>query len=155
MATVTYIREKKQSLGAMKAVMRYCMKEEKIWDEQSGRNLISGINCDSRNTITEFLATKTAHRKLDGINFYQYVQSFSPRERLTPVQAHEIAKEFAERAWPGHEVQVTTHCDAAHIHSHFIINSVSYATGQKLRQNPATLKQLRKLFMSRSALSKS
>ena len=76
MATVTYIREKKQSLGAMKAVMRYCMKAEKIWDEQSGRNLISGINCDSGNTITEFLATKTAHRKMDGINFYQYVQSF-------------------------------------------------------------------------------
>lgn len=145
MATVTYIQERTQTISAMKAVMRYCMKPEKIWDEQSQRHLISGINCDGGNTITEFLATKTAHRKLDGINFYQYVQSFSPRERLTPVQAHEIAKEFAEKAWPGHEVQVTTHCDAAHIHSHFIINSVAYETGQKLRQNPTTLKQLRKL----------
>ena len=145
MATVTYIREQKQSVSAMKAVMRYCMKEEKIWDEHSQTHLISGINCDSGNTITEFLATKTAHGKLDGINFYQYVQSFSPREKLTPAQAHEIAMEFAEKAWPGHEVQVTTHCDAAHIHSHFIINSVAYETGQKLRQNPTTLKQLRKL----------
>lgn len=145
MATVTYIREKKQSLSAMKAVMRYCMKEEKTWNEQFQRHLVSGINCDSGNTIIEFLATKTAHRKLDGINFYQYVQSFSPREKLTPAQAHEIAKQFAEQAWPGHEVQVTTHCDAAHIHSHFIINSVAYETGQKLRQNPSTLKQLRKL----------
>ena len=145
MATVTYIKERTQTVSAMRAVMRYCMKPEKIWDEQSQRHLISGINCDGGNTITEFLATKTAHGKLDGINFYQYVQSFSPREKLTLVQAHEIAKEFAEKAWPGHEVQVTTHCDAQHIHSHFIINSVAYETGQKLRQNPTTLKQLRKL----------
>ena len=145
MATVTYIKECTQTVSAMRAVMRYCMKPEKIWDEQSQRHLISGVNCDGGNTITEFLATKTAHGKLDGINFYQYVQSFSPREKLTPAQAHEIAMEFAEKAWPGHEVQVTTHCDAAHIHSHFIINSVAYETGQKLRQNPTTLKQLRKL----------
>ena len=145
MATVTYIKERTQTVSAMRAVMRYCMKPEKIWDEQSRRHLISGVNCDGGNTITEFLATKTAHGMLDGINFYQYVQSFSPREKLTPAQAHEIAIEFAEKAWPGHEVQVTTLCDAAHIHSHFIINSVAYETGQKLRQNPTTLKQLRKL----------
>ena len=73
MATVTYIKERTQTVSAMRAVMRYCMKPEKIWDEQSQRHLISGVNCDGGNTITEFLATKTAHGKLDGINFYQYV----------------------------------------------------------------------------------
>ena len=143
MATVTYIKETRQHISAMRGVMRYCMREDKTWDEQSGQRLISGINCDGMNSILEFEATKAAHGKMDGINFYQYVQSFKPTENITPQQAHEIAMEFASRAWPGAEILVTTHCDANHVHSHFIINSVNFETGLKLRQDPNTLKFLR------------
>ena len=143
MATVTYIKETRQHISAMRGVMRYCMREDKTWDEQSGQRLISGINCDGMNSILEFEATKAAHGKMDGINFYQYVQSFKPTENITPKQAHEIAMEFAARAWPGAEILVTTHCDANHVHSHFIINSVNFETGLKLRQDPNTLKFLR------------
>ncbi len=145
LATIIYIPERKQHLSAMRAVMAYCMREDKVWDDQSGRSLVSGIHCDGFNAVTEFEATKAAYHKLDGMNFYQYVQSFSPKEPITPVQAHEIAKEFAVRAWPGYEVLVTTHCDAAHVHSHFVINSVSFENGKKLRQDPNTLKKLRQL----------
>ena len=143
MATVTYIKETRQHISAMRGVMRYCMREDKTWDEQSGQRHISGVNCDGMNSILEFEATKAAHGKMDGINFYQYVQSFKPTENITPKQAHEIAMEFAARAWPGAEVLVTTHCDANHVHSHFIINSVNFQTGLKLRQDPNTLKFLR------------
>ncbi len=145
MATITYIKEKKQHLGAMVAVMKYCAQEQKTMDELSGQRLVSGINCDGGNAITEFLATKAAYNKLDGINFYQYVQSFHPRENITPQQVHEIARAFAEKAWQGYEVQICTHCDAQHIHSHFVINSVSFVDGRKLRQDPSTLRQLRSI----------
>ena len=143
MATVTYIKETRQHPSAMVSVMRYCLQESKTVDQLTGQRYVSGIGCDGLNSITEFLTTKYAYGKLDGINFYQYVQSFSPRENITYEQAHEIAREFAMKAWPGHEVQVTTHCDAKHIHSHFVINSVSFVDGRKLRQDPSTLKQLR------------
>lgn len=143
MATVTYIKETRQHPSAMVSVMRYCLQESKTVDQLTGQRYVSGIGCDGLNSITEFLTTKYAYGKLDGINFYQYVQSFSPRENITHAQAHEIAREFAMKAWPGHEVQVTTHCDAKHIHSHFVINSVSFEDGHKLRQDPNTLKQLR------------
>ena len=89
MATVTYIKEKKQHLSAMRGVMRYCMHHTKTWDEQSQQYLISGVNCNGANSILEFETTKAAHGKLDGTNFYQYVQSFSDREDITPLQAHE------------------------------------------------------------------
>ena len=145
MATVIYIKEKKQHLSAMAAVMKYCAQDQKTVDELSGQKLVSGINCDGGNATTEFLATKAAYNKMDGINFYQYVQSFHPRENITPRQAHQIASEFAEKAWPGYEVQVSTHCDAQHIHSHFVINSVSFVDGRKLRQDPNTLRQLRSI----------
>lgn len=143
MATVTYIKETRQHISAMRGVMRYCMREDKTWDEQSGQRLISGFNCDGMNSILEFESTKAAHGKMDGINFYQYVQSFKPTENITPKQAHEIAMEFAARAWLGAEILVTTHCDANHVHSHFIINSANFQTGLKLRQDPNTLKFLR------------
>lgn len=121
------------------------MQEKKTWDEESGIRFVSGVNCDGLNSVTEFEATKAAWNKDEGIRFYQYVQSFSPEENITHKQAHEIALEFAAKAWPGHEVLVTTHCDAAHIHSHFVINSVSFETGLKLRQHPTTLLELRQL----------
>lgn len=144
MATVTYIRETKQSPSAMKGLMDYCCREDKVTDAD-GKKYRSGVNCDGENAFAEFMLTKKAYRKTDGMSFYQYVQSFSPEENISYEEAHAIALEFAARAWPGHEVLVTTHCDAPHVHSHFVINSVSFETGYKLRQHPGTLKELRQL----------
>ena len=145
MATVMYIPEHRQNRFAMRAVINYCMQEYKTFDNKSKRQLISGVNCDSANAFQEFMATKKVYGKDNGFFFYHYAQSFSPKEKITPEQAHEIALEFAEKAWSGHEVLVTTHCDREHIHSHFVINSVGFESGKKLRQSPSTLKHLRKL----------
>ena len=145
MATVIFIKEGRQNPSAMRAVINYCQQEYKTYDSKSKRDLVSGINCDGENSFSEFMATKKVYGKNNGVFFYQYVQSFLPTEKITPEQAHEVALEFAEKAWKGHEVLVTTHCDARHIHSHFVINSVGYESGMKLRQSPSTLKQLRKL----------
>ena len=145
MATVMYIPEHRQNRFAMRAVINDCMQEYKTYDNKSKRRLVSGVNCDGANAFREFMATKKVYGKDNGFFFYHYAQSFSPKEKIIPEQAHEIALEFAEKAWPGHEVLVATHCDREHIHSHFVINSVGFESGKKLRQSPSTLKQLRKL----------
>ena len=145
MATVMYIPEHRQNRFAMRAVINYCVQEYKTYDRKSKRQLISGVNCDGANAFREFMATKKVYGKDNGFFFYHYAQSVSPKEKITPEQAHEIALEFAAKAWPGYEVLVATHCDREHIHSHFVINSVCFESGKKLRQSPSTLKQLRKL----------
>ena len=145
MTTVMYIPEHRQNRFAMRAVINYCQQEYKTFDNKSKRQLISGVNCDGANSFREFMATKKIYGKDNGFFFYHYTQSFSPKEKITPEQAHKIALEFAEKAWSGHEVLVATHCDREHIHSHFVINSVGFESGKKLRQSPSTLKQLRKL----------
>ena len=145
MATVNFIPESNQSISAMKAVIDYCLQQKKVADEDSGRRLVGGVNCNGENSFTEFMVTKNAHKKKGGITFYHYVQSFSPRENVSAEQVHKIGLEFAEKAWPGHEVLVTTHTDAEHLHNHFVINSVHYENGNKLRQNPGTLTRLRML----------
>ena len=95
--------------------------------------------------MQEFKATRAIYRKDSPIWFYHYTQSFSPDEPITGQQAHELAKEFAEKAWPDNQILVATHVDREHIHSHFLINSVCYESGYMLRQGPTTLKKIRRL----------
>ena len=143
MATVTYVKVKKQSPAAMYGVINYCKREDKVRDMQSGRRIVSGINCNGENAFREFMTTKAAYDKLEGTYYYHYVQSFSYKEGITHDKAHEIAREFAAEAWPGHEILVATHLDTKNPYSHFVINSVSFENGYKLRQDTHTLEHLR------------
>lgn len=95
--------------------------------------------------MQEFKATRAIYRKDSPIWFYHYTQSFSPDELITGQQAHELAKEFANKAWPDSQIVVATHVDREHIHSHFLINSVCFESGYMLRQGPTTLKKIRRL----------
>ena len=144
MATVNFIRYKSQSKTALCKVTQYVEREDKTM-ENAEHQLVSGQNCTSRSAYREFLATRELYHKESPVWFYHYTQSFSPKENITPRQAHELAKEFAARAWPDSEVLISTHLDAAHIHSHFIVNAVCYESGRMLRQGPETLRHLRKI----------
>ena len=144
MATVNFIKYKKQSAGALSGVTQYVSQDEKTLDE-NGRQLVSGQNCTPQLADREFQATRSAHRKDSPVWFYHYVQSFSPDEVITGEQAHQLAKEFAAKAWPDSEVLIATHLDAEHIHSHFVVNAVCWESGKMLRQGPNTLHSLRQL----------
>ena len=152
MATVNFIKYKKQSAGALSGVTRYISQDEKTLDKD-GRQLVSSQNCTPQLADREFQATRDACRKDSPVWFYHYVQSFSPDEVITGEQAHQLAKEFAAKAWPDSEVLIATHTDAEHIHTHFIVNSVCYGTGKMLRQGPSTLKNLRRTGESKILLS--
>ena len=144
MATVNFIRYKSQSKTALREVTRYAEQDAKTL-EDSGIKFVSGQNCSPRSAYQEFLATRELHHKESPVWFYHYTQSFHPNEDITPQQAHDLAKEFASRAWPDSEVLISTHLDADHIHSHFLVNAVCYETGRMLRQDPNTLERLRKI----------
>lgn len=149
MATVKFIKNSRQSAGGLKYAIEYCTREAKTLSKD-GKSLITGINCDGNNAYNEMMLTKKAFpsqncNKQKDRFFYQYAQSFSPQEKVTPEQVHQIGLEFAQRAWPNQEILVTTHMDANHLHNHFIISGVDLETGKRLRQNPNTLKKLRDL----------
>ena len=144
MATVTFIKYQKQSASALRGVAQYVSQDEKTLDE-NGSQLISGQNCTPPLVSQEFQATRDMCHKESPVWFYHYVQSFSPDEVITGEQAHQLAKEFAAKAWPDSEVLIATHLDAEHIHTHFIVNAVCWETGKMLRQGPNTLRSLRQL----------
>ena len=132
MATVNLIQSKRsQSRAGLAFILSYCKRENKTM--HSGKKLTGGINCVAESAYHEMMSTKMRYGKTGGRMFYHLVQSFSSEESITPETAHEIALKFAEREFPEYEVLVATHTDKAHIHSHFIINSVSGENGYKLR----------------------
>ena len=116
-------------------VLNYAMRGEKTQDGSEVVHHVSGINCNPMFAKDEFLATKDLYKKRDGVMFYHYIQSFAEDDNLTPEEAHEIGREFAEKAWPGFEVVVATHTDTHCIHNHFVLNSVNAETGYKYRTN--------------------
>ena len=145
MATLNIIPETKQSPSAMRGVINYCLDEKKTFDINSGRKLITGVNCIGEKAYTEFMTSKAVYHNEGGVNFYHFSHSFSPKEKITPVEAHEVAIEFVKKAWPGHEVLVCTHMDEPHLHSNIVVNSVNFENGTKLHLSPNSLKVLRDL----------
>lgn len=141
MATVNMINvTRSQTSGGMLGTILYCCRKDKT--EYQGRRLITGVNCFGGDAYREFMNTKQLYGKTKGRMFYQMVQSFHKDEPITPDTAHEIALKLAQE-FQGYEVLVATHVDREHIHSHFIINSVSAENGYKYRSNPEEIQRLR------------
>ena len=115
----------KSSIGR---AINYVSKKEKTEEK-----LISGIDCNPLTAIDEMKATKELYDKKDGRQYSHFIQSFNPKDKISPEKAHEIGKEFikSNNKFKGHEILLTTHKDKDHIHNHFIINSVNYETGRK------------------------
>ncbi len=143
MATFTVIKNKAQGGGAMKGSLDYVKRKDKtLWGD---RQLVTGWNCVAQSAYEEMMTTKQRYGKTDGRMFYQFVQSFSPEEDVTPEEVHAIGLELAQRLFPNFEVVVATHVDTDHLHSHLIVNSVSWKDGKKLHQNAADLQRQRQI----------
>lgn len=141
MAIISFTNYKRgQTTGCMSAVMRYTMQDKKT--EFEGQRLVTGINCQPESVYADFMTTKRLYHKTDGVLFYHMVQSFPKGEVVDPVTAHAAALKLAEY-YEGYEVLVCTHTDREHIHSHFLINSVSFDTGKKLHIAKEQLQELR------------
>ena len=113
----------------MGGVLRYTQQDEKtLWE---GQRLVTGWNCTAQSACTEMRLTKERYRKTDGRQYYHFVHSFAEADDLTPQEVHAIALELARREFPNFEVLVATHIDTDHLHSHLIVNSVSFQDGKK------------------------
>ena len=73
------------------------------------------------------------------------IQSFDVGE-VTPEQAHEIGKQFADEWLKGkYEYVIATHIDKGHCHNHIIFNTVNYVDFHAYRSNKQTYRQMRQL----------
>lgn len=118
-------------------VIAYAANQDKMQMEDGVllKNFVSGVNCLPATAREEMLAVKKRFGKEDGTIAYHGYQSFAPGE-ATPEIAHEIAVKLARRLWgEKYQVLVATHLDKEnHLHSHFVINTVSFVDGIKFHR---------------------
>lgn len=127
------------SKATPKKLINYLTKGEKTEEK-----LISGKDCSPENVLEEFKATKELYEKNSGVQYHHIIQSFDPKDNITPEKAHEIGKELAESQFKGHEVLIVTHKDKDHIHNHLVVNSVNFENGKKYRATNKSLWDLKR-----------
>ena len=120
-----------------RTVINYVCNKEKTSDK-----LISGKDCMPESCEYEFAEVKKAFGKTDGRTYYHMIQSFSPDDRITPEQAHEVGMQMAE-LFKGYQVLVVTHTNKAHTHNHLVINSVNFENGKKLTISNQELERIK------------
>ena len=102
-------------------------------DKTDGQMLVSGYNCEPQTASIDFEMTAVLAHKARNLKrkrstnlAYHLIQSFSPKDAVTPEQAHELGKKLAFEYTGGkYEYVVATHIDKGHIHNHIMINAVS------------------------------
>ena len=74
-----------------------------------------------------------------------YIQSFDPKDNISPELAHRIGRTLARKAFGDNcQVVIATHVDKQHVHNHIIINTYGI-DGKKFNANKKTLDALKEI----------
>lgn len=111
-------------------------------DKKTTADLITGKDCMAESCLEEMLYTKNLYNKTGGRQYIHIIQSFDPKDNLTPSQVHNAGLKLAN-TFNGFQVLVATHIDKEHLHNHLVVNSVSFETGYKIQMSKKDLQYLK------------
>ncbi len=134
MAIIKFVKVTK---GNLKNAINYITKEDK-----TSKDLIYCKDCDMNNVLDQFKYVKELYSNTDGRQYYHFIQSFSPKDKLDYELANKIGQEMCEY-FKEHQIIMATHKDKDYIHNHFIMNSVNFETGKKYQQSAKDLEKIK------------
>ena len=146
MAINKTINKRTNTHGAMRNCIEYVLRQDKTSELLT---YVTGPYC--RDEIKydlvyrTFLEEKKMWDKDSGRMYAHNISSWHKDEQITPEQALEFGKEFAENWFSGFQTLVAVHKDKDHIHCHLVTNSVSYEDGRKLHNTKKDLERMKQL----------
>ena len=146
MAINKTINKRTNSHGAMRNCIEYVLRPDKtseLLTYVTGPYRHDEINYDL--VYRTFLEEKKMWDKDTGRMYAHNIISWHKDEQITPDQALEFGKEFAEKWFSGFQTLVAVHKDKEHIHCHLVTNSVSYEDGRKLHNTKKDLERMKRL----------
>ena len=146
MAVNKTINKRTNTHGAMRNCIEYVLRQDKtseLLTYVTGPYCHNEINYDLVYRI--FLEEKKMWNKDTGRMYAHNIISWHKDEQITPEQAFEFGKEFAENWFSGFQTLVAVHKDKDHIHCHLVTNSVSYEDGRKLHNTRKDLERMKQL----------
>ena len=146
MAVNKTINKRTNTHGAMRNCIEYVLRQDKTGElltYVTGPYCHDEINYDL--VYRTFLEEKKMWNKDSGRMYAHNIISWHKDEQITPEQALEFGKEFAENWFSGFQTLVAVHKDKDHIHCHLVTNSVSYEDGRKLHNTRKDLERMKQL----------
>ena len=146
MAINKTINKRTNTHGAMRNCIEYVLRQDKTGElltYVTGPYCHDEINYDL--VYRTFLEEKKMWNKDTGRMYAHNIISWHKDEQITPEQAFEFGKEFAENWFSGFQTLVAVHKDKEHIHCHLVTNSVSYEDGRKLHNTKKDLERMKQL----------
>ena len=146
MAVNKTINKRTNTHGAMRNCIEYVLRQDKtneLFTCVTGPYCHDEINYDL--VYRTFLEEKKMWDKDSGRMYAHNIISWHKDEQITPEQALEFGKEFAENWFSGFQTLVAVHKDKDHIHCHLVTNSVSYEDGRKLHNTRKDLERMKQL----------
>ena len=146
MAINKTINKRTNTHGAMRNCIEYVLRQDKTGElltYVTGPYCHNEINYDL--VYRTFLEEKKMWNKDTGRMYAHNIISWHKDEQITPEQAFEFGKEFAENWFSGFQTLVAVHKDKDHIHCHLVTNSVSYEDGRKLHNTKKDLERMKQL----------
>ena len=146
MAINKTINKRTNTHGAMRNCIEYVLRQDKTGElltYVTGPYCHDEINYDL--VYRTFLEEKKVWNKDTGRMYAHNIISWHKDEQITPEQALEFGKEFAENWFSGFQTLVAVHKDKDHIHCHLVTNSVSYEDGRKLHNTKKDLERMKQL----------
>ena len=146
MAINKTINKRTNTHGAMRNCIEYVLRQDKtseLLTYVTGPYCHDEINYDL--VYRTFLEEKKVWDKDSGRMYAHNIISWHKDEQITPEQAFEFGKEFAENWFSGFQTLVAVHKDKDHIHCHLVTNSVSYEDGRKLHNTKKDLERMKQL----------
>lgn len=136
MATIKCINSK----ASLKKAVDYIQNKEK-------GSLGFAKDCNIKRATQQMLMIKNLWDKKDGRAYKHFTVSFHQDEKITEREVAEFTMELINRSDMFDDFQVigSVHNDKDHLHSHFIVNSVSYVDGHKFHQSKKDLQNLKNL----------
>ena len=147
MAINKTINKRTNTHGAMRNCIEYVLRQDKtseLLTYVTGPYCHDEINYDL--VYRTFLEEKKVWNKDTGRMYAHNIISWHKDEQITPEQALEFGKEFAENWFSGFQTLVAVHKDKDHIHCHLVTNSVSYEDGRKLHNTRKDLECMKQLI---------
>ena len=146
MAINKTINKRTNTHGAMRNCIEYVLRQDKtseLLTYVTGPYCHDEINYDL--VYRTFLEEKKMWDKDTGRMYAHNIISWHKDEQITPEQAFEFGKQFAETWFSGFQTLVAVHKDKDHIHCHLVTNSVSYEDGRKLHNTKKDLERMKQL----------
>ena len=144
MAINKTINKRTNTHGAMRNCIEYVLRQDKtneLFTYVTGPYCHDEINYDL--VYRTFLEEKNVWDKDSGRMYAHNIISWHKDEQITPDQALEFGKQFAETWFSGFQTLVAVHKDKDHIHCHLVTNSVSYEDGRKLHNTKKDLERMK------------